>query len=245
MTSHSRKGTPYQLFALALSVTALLALVVQLFFADKPETRRILLIADTVLCVAFFIDFLVHMATADSKWRYLATWGWIDLVSSIPVFMIGRWGRIARIARALQWIRAVRVATILWKVLLVEKRRTAGLGSIVVAFWLLIGGSVAVLEFERVPGANIVTAEDALWWALSTMTTVGYGDRFPVTSEGRMIAAVLMITGVGLFGVLSGTIAGWFLTSESSSQAERDAAVDAELASLRKAVDTLSERRDP
>jgi hypothetical protein len=60
-----------------------------------------------------------------------------------------------------------------------------------------------------------------------------------------MIAAVLMITGVGLFGVLSGTIAGWFLTSESSSNSERDAAVDAELASLRKVVDTLSERRDP
>ena len=245
MTSPSNKGTPYQLFALALSVTALLALVVQLFFAGKPETRKVLLIADTVLCAAFLVDFIIHVTTAESKWRYLATWGWIDLVSSIPVFMIGRWGRVARVARALQWIRAVRISTILWKVLLVEKRRSAGLASIIVAFWLLIGGSVAILEFEQVPGANILTAEDALWWALSTMTTVGYGDRFPITSEGRMIAAVLMITGVGLFGVLSGTIAGWFLASESSSHADRDASVAAELASLRKAVDKLSERRDP
>ena len=109
----------------------------------------------------------------------------------------------------------------------------------------MIGGSVAILEFERVPGANILTAEDALWWALSTMTTVGYGDRFPVTTEGRMIAAVLMITGVGLFGVLSGTIAGWFLTSKTNAHDSEDASVAAELASLRKAVDKLSERRDP
>jgi len=245
MTSPSNKGTPYQLFALALSVTALFALIVQLFFAGKPETRKVLLIADSVLCIAFFIDFVIHLVTADSKWRYLATWGWIDLVSSIPVFMIGRWGRVARVARALQWIRAVRISTILWKALLIEKRRSAGLASIVVAFWLLIGGSVAILEFERVPGANILTAEDALWWALSTMTTVGYGDRFPVTTEGRMIAAVLMITGVGLFGVLSGTIAGWFLTSKTNAHDSEDASVAAELASLRKAVDKLSERRDP
>ena len=245
MTSPPKKGTPYQVFALALSVTALLALVVQLFFAGMPETRRVLLIADTILCVAFFIDFLIHMATADSKWRYIATWGWIDLVSSIPVFMIGRWGRLARIARALQWIRALRVSTVLWRALMIEKRRSASLASIVVAFWLLIGGSVAILQFEQAPGANIRTAEDALWWALSTMTTVGYGDRFPVTTEGRMIAAVLMITGVGLFGVLSGTIAGWFLASESTSHADRDAKIAADIASIRETVDKLSERRDP
>lgn len=245
MKSPPKNGAPYQVFALTLSVTALLALVVQLFFAGMPETRRVLLIADTVLCAAFFIDFLVHLATADSKWRYLVTWGWIDLVSSIPVFMIGRWGRLARIARALQWIRALRVSTVLWRALMIERRRSASLASIVVAFWLLIGGSIAILQFEQVPGANILTAEDALWWALSTMTTVGYGDRFPVTTEGRMIAAVLMITGVGLFGVLSGTIAGWFLASESTSHADRDAKIAAELASLREAVDKLSERRDP
>jgi voltage-gated potassium channel len=72
-------------------------------------------------------------------------------------------------------------------------------------------GSIAVLQFEKASGGNIVSGEDALWWAITTMTTVGYGDRFPITSEGRLVAVVLMAAGVGVFGTLSGLVASWFL----------------------------------
>src|SRR3972149_6773059 len=68
-----------------------------------------------------------------------------------------------------------------------------------------------VLHFEDVPEANIKGPEDAVWWAFVTMTTVGYGDRFPVTSEGRLAGALLMVAGVGLFGTFSGFVAAWFL----------------------------------
>ena len=62
-----------------------------------------------------------------------------------------------------------------------------------------------------------------MWWSISTMTTVGYGDRYPITSEGRLVAVFLMATGVGLFGTLSGAVASWFL-----SPATTDADVDRE-----------------
>ena len=81
---------------------------------------------------------------------------------------------------------------------------------------LVVFGSIAMLQFEGGQSAgNIKTAEDALWWAITTITTVGYGDRFPVTTEGRLLAGVLMIAGVGLFGTLSGFIASWFLAPQS------------------------------
>jgi voltage-gated potassium channel len=80
-----------------------------------------------------------------------------------------------------------------------------------VAILVMVTASVAVLQFETTDSANIKTAEDALWWAMTTMTTVGYGDRFPVTTEGRLVAAVLMCAGVGLFGTLSGLLAAWFV----------------------------------
>lgn len=86
---------------------------------------------------------------------------------------------------------------------------------------LIVSGSIAVLQFEKASAGNIVSSEDALWWAITTMTTVGYGDRFPITSEGWLVAVVLMAAGVGVFGTLSGLVASWFLapaTKEADSE---------------------------
>src|SRR6185503_19606655 len=71
---------------------------------------------------------------------------------------------------------------------------------------------------EREPESNIKTAEDAVWWSVTTITTVGYGDKYPVTSEGRAIAMVLMLAGVGLFGTLSGLVASFFLGAKQDEE---------------------------
>lgn len=84
----------------------------------------------------------------------------------------------------------------------------------------MIFGSISILQFETAPESNIKTAEDAIWWAFVTITTVGYGDRYPVTTEGRIIAAFLMITGVALFGTFTGFIAAWFMCDKSNNKIE-------------------------
>lgn len=76
---------------------------------------------------------------------------------------------------------------------------------------LVVVSSVTILHVETAPDSNIKTAEDAVWWSIVTITTVGYGDRFPVTSEGRFIGGLLMFAGVGLFATFSGFVAAWFL----------------------------------
>jgi voltage-gated potassium channel len=77
---------------------------------------------------------------------------------------------------------------------------------------VLLIASLAVLEAERdQPGANIESFGDALWWALTTVTTVGYGDRFPVTTTGRFVSAGLMIAGIALLGVVTATFATWLI----------------------------------
>ena len=73
-----------------------------------------------------------------------------------------------------------------------------------------------VLEFERGnPNANIASYPDALWWAVTTITTVGYGDRFPMSSPGRAVAVVLMIAGIAMFGVITATIATYFVEQQA------------------------------
>ena len=81
----------------------------------------------------------------------------------------------------------------------------------ILAVLMVIFSSVAILQVEDDPNSNIKTAEDALWWAYVTITTVGYGDKYPVTTEGRIIAAFLMTMGVGLFGTFTGFVASWFV----------------------------------
>jgi voltage-gated potassium channel len=117
-----------------------------------------------------------------------------------------------------------------------------------IMFLLIVLSSVGILWFERVEGANIRTADDAVWWSVTTVTTVGYGDRYPVTPGGRMIASALMVAGVGLFGALSGIVASLFL----GQRVEQDAML-AEMKALRAEVEKLrrgaapeqAERREP
>src|SRR5207248_2106497 len=106
------------------------------------------------------------------------------------------------------------------------------------ALLLLFFSAAAVLQFEVPAGGNIKTAAEALWWAFTTITTVAYGDYFPVTPEGRIVGALLMTAGVGLFGILSGFVASWFLAPSQHQQESELSAVRGELAALRRAMES-------
>lgn len=148
------------------------------------------------------------------------------------MFDISRWGRLTRVFRIFRVIRGFKATKILATLALERRAHNTILAASLVALLLLTFSSMAILQFESVPEANIKTAEDAVWWAMTTITTVGYGDRFPVTTEGRMVAMFLMCAGVGLFGILSGFLASWFLAPNSG-------AASAEVISLRKEIAEL------
>lgn len=143
-------------------------------------------------------------------------WGWIDLVASIPTFNYFRYARLFRLIRLLRIVRTFR--TTQQFINHVYKNRAEGAFTTVsiIAFLLITFSSIAILQFETVPESNIKTAEDALWWAYATVTTVGYGDKYPVTTAGRIVGVILMTGGVGLFGTFSGFIASWFLGGAKS-----------------------------
>ncbi len=235
------RGAPaYQLFMLALCVLALAAIVVQNAFRLDPEVEILLEYADTSICVAFLIDFLLTLRRAPDRWRYLVTWGWVDLISSIPTLDVARWGRVARIARIARVLRALRATRLLTRVVLRQRAQSTTLAAAMLAFLLLLGCSTAILHLEKSPQSNIRTAEDAVWWAFTTITTVGYGDRYPVTAAGRAVAALLMTAGVGLFAAVSAALAAWFLAPEDQETDDEIAGLRQEIASLREAIERLS-----
>lgn len=224
----------YQAVMLVLCLYAMGSLAVQAAVKLDPEVRSILDYADYAVCVLFFLDFVASLWTAQNRWRYLYSWGWLDLLSSIPTLDVGRWGRVARVFRVFRVLRGLRATKLLTSVVLKHRTQNTFLAATLVALLLIVFCSIAVLQFEDVPDGNIKTADDAIWWAFATITTVGYGDRYPTTGEGRFVAAILMCAGVGLFGTFSGFLAAWFLAPE-------EAATDTEIAALREEIKALRE----
>ena len=221
----------YQFFMLVLCLYALAALAVQNVLGEHE--RRILDYADNLVCLIFFADFVVSFIRAENRAKYFFTWGWLDLLSSIPMVDAARWGRIARIARIFRVLRGLRATKILATFVVRHRAQNTFLAAALLAILLVVFCSIAVLQFETVQGSNIRSAEDAIWWAVATITTVGYGDRFPVTPEGRLIAVILMCAGVGLFGTFSGFLAAWFLTPDETGAESEIAALRREISSLR------------
>lgn len=208
----------YDLFILAVSVLAIASLAYTTLLHPKETTAHVLETADVVVCILFFADFIVSLVRAENRWTYLVTWGWLDLLSSIPVLDAARWGRAARVMRLLRVLRGLRATKILATLVLRHQARNALLAASLVAMLTIFSASLAVLHFESTQDSNINTAEDAMWWAFTTVTTVGYGDHYPVTTEGRLVAAALMAVGVGVFGTIAGGLASWFSTPAESER---------------------------
>ena len=244
-TANDRAMPLYQLFMLVLCLVALLGVVVQNAFRLEPEIELVLQWADTLICVAFAIDFLLSLYRAPNRTRYFFTWGWLDLLSSIPMLDVGRWGRLARVARIARVLRGIRAARRLTALVLQQRSQSTFLAAALFALVILTASSTAILHFETHPESNIRTANDAIWWAFTTITTVGYGDRFPVTTGGRVVAALLMTAGVGLFGAFSAALAAWFLAPEDKATDVEISGLREELAALRRAVEELARKNDP
>ena len=228
---------PYVIFSLALSVIALLIVSLDNFGELSGEAVQVLVYADLAVCALFFADFCVSLARAENRLQYMARWGWLDLLSCIPNVDALRWARLGRVVRIVVVLRALRSMRVLYQFLSERRAQSALLVAALTCLALLVSSSIAVLHFEQGPEGNIRSAQDAVWWSLSTLSTVGYGDRFPVTTEGRMVAAVLMTAGVGAFATLSGALAAWFVRPQAGGieiELMRE-----ELAKLRAAVESL------
>lgn len=207
---YSEKIGALNIIVLILTFYVLGALIADTVFKLPDEISRLLGYFDTLICSFFFIEFSIRFYKADSKLKFMK-WGWIDLVSSIPMIGIFRVGRIFRLIRLIRVIRAFHSTKKVISHIYKNKAQGALTSVSVIAFLLVIFSAIAMLQVETDPNSNIKTAEDAIWWAYVTITTVGYGDKFPVTTEGRLIAGVLMTAGVGLFGTFTAYVASWFV----------------------------------
>jgi voltage-gated potassium channel len=208
----------YNIFILVLTVMSLVIMVL-LILPLQAAVHQVLNVYDNVICVVFLADFALNMRRSPRKRDYfIGQRGWLDLLGSIPslgllagtagnltaLFRLARLSRLARITRLLRGQAGKDLVLDVLK----NRGQYAAFITVLAAFIVLVTSSVLVLEFEAsAPGANITTGGDALWWAVVTITTVGYGDKYPITTLGRLTGVMVMVAGVGIIGALASILA--------------------------------------
>jgi voltage-gated potassium channel len=224
---------PFQLVVLILSVYVLAALLFQLVFKPTAHTEKILAVNDFIVCMIFLYDFFYRFATSSNKWRFLR-WGWIDFISSIPTLDIFRWGRVIRIFRILRLLRAFKSTKTLIAFLFKKRAESTLAIAALISFILVVFSSIAILTLETSPSAHIQSVVDAMWWAFSAISSTGSGDAYPITTPGKILAVILSICGLGLFGTITAFIAKMFLEPEQMHE-------DSELVEIKKQLAVITE----
>lgn len=231
LAEHDNPDHAYRRFERAAEWPMLFLSVVFVVLLIVPEVadvdRESVAVAMALIWAAFAAEVLVLGYLAPSKRRMLRE-HWLDVLIVAAPFL-----RPLRIARLLRVVRAgSAVGRTLAGVSRVMQRRGLqlyGLFTLIV----VVAGALLVYGLERdVEGSNITSVGDALWWAVVTTTTVGYGDHFPTSADSRGVATVLMLVGIGLVGiglvgVVTANVAAYFVEQEQADEmAEMRAQLD-------------------
>jgi voltage-gated potassium channel len=223
-----------------LSLVFVFVLIAPLAFPHlSPDQLDAINAANIAIWLVFLVDYLVRLYLSPERWRFVRTHVVDLLVVAVPF---------------LRPLRLLRLFAILAEFTRRTQRSLAGRATVLVfsvAGVIMTVCAVVVFNVERSdPSSNITTFPDALWWAVSTVTTVGYGDKYPSTEGGRAVAVILMLTGIALVGTMTAAIAAWFVGStqkanrkaaeddQDQAQAERSVLL-AELAAMRAGLDQL------
>jgi voltage-gated potassium channel len=210
--SHELKNPSYEIFIGLLSVLSIVNIILVYVASQDEDVQGVLFFMNALLSGIFIIDFSYRLLTAHSKSEYFfRQYGWADLLASLPFshVKILRSFRLVRVYRLLREFGIKKIG----RSALVDLAGSALLTLLLMGILVLEFGSVSVLNAEQhSPNANIKTASDALWYTLVTIATVGYGDRYPTTNPGRLIGALIMLIGVGIFGTFTGYLANLFLS---------------------------------
>lgn len=190
----------------ALSLVYLVIYAMTVVFKFDSQSRNTFDALNSAIWVIFAIDLVFRFIGRESLYSYFKK-NWMELLALLLPFI-----RLLRAFRFLLAFRAFKVVS--------KSRRVTTLfwASILVPFtWAM--GALAILDAESTSlVASINSLDKALWWSLTTITTVGYGDLYPTTLEGRFVAGALMLTGIALFSACAGVFASWVLESPNSSK---------------------------
>jgi voltage-gated potassium channel len=213
--SQQLRHPAWQLCMLILSIYALASLSLETLVITDPEISNVLVTVDLMICLVFLTDFLFLFFTASSKWSYMVRWGWIDLISSIPMADPLRWGRLARVVRIVSILRAVKSIRVIGDTIKVSPFETLSVMTFVIVFVSISVSAGLILEFERGFDSQLKSSSDALWWSFLSVMNAKAGFHLPVSPEGIFNTVYLNKVGLLLFAYINGSVVAWLVSNRS------------------------------
>lgn len=215
----------YEIFIAVLSLISCLIILIQLTVGIPDNVSYMLDISDNIIWFIFVLDYIVRLILSENKLRFVEN-NKIDLISIIPFNSIFQSLRIFRFARLLKLSRLsklVRFAVLVYKF---KNKIDKFLKTNNFQYALVITIIIVFLGAYGISVTENKTFDDSLWWSFVTATTVGYGDISPETNIGRIIASILMLVGIGFVGMLTGTIATYFLTDTKKQKSYKNEVIE-------------------
>ena len=217
MTEEKSKVNYWDIFILLLSLYVIFELAIEVIYPFSDNTLSILGYVDIGICSIFIIDFIYGFIKSKDKKEYSKK-RWIDLVASIPFvgfLRLFRLARIVRIVRGIRIVKLIRGAKGLSKIfnhLSKNKLESILLIYVVALLIILFYCSLAFFVYEKPTNEMVNTFFDAVWLSFITITSVGFGDVYPVTTAGRIIAVILTLLGMGLFSLITAELSVKFIS---------------------------------
>ena len=242
----------YEIFMAVLALVVVAILFVEFTRPLTAEQQAILDNIDLSILIVFAVDYFYRLIRAHDKWYFFKR-NIFDLVAIMPfdkafrVARLARLVRLARLSRSTRLTRVLRFSKVV-RIFAFSKRigntfsgvlKTNGLIYVVLlTVGIVLLGAVGIFMIEEA----MVSFGDALWWSLVTTTTVGYGDISPESTGGRLLAGFLMIVGIGFLGMVTGSIATFFVDRLSGNQEkEKVSVVDKQIDYVKQSLDGIED----
>lgn len=214
LTNINKVSIPKEITFAFLALISVGLLIFELSHKLAAEDIALFRLLDFIIALIFLSDFAVGMVKADNKKIFFRE-RWYELIASIPLS-----GTIAQALRPIRLIRVLRIIRLAVRLKIVANSANAVtsfrlVNLAIIVLTVVFAGSVIFFDLEQAANPEVNNIFDAFWWAMVTSTTVGYGDISPVTTGGRIVAMVLMLTGIGTVGAVIATVTGKLTDSEN------------------------------